>query len=66
MIYQTSSYEVLDNICFKHYGSEKYVKEVLKANRFLADLGAVMPPRTKITLPVLSKDNEKKRIALWD
>lgn len=67
-VYQTRKNDVLDRICFKHYGHTKgTVEAVLEANPGLADKGAVLPSGILITLPMLPEAESKKpSIRLWD
>ena len=66
MVYETSYPELLDAICFKHYGRENAVEQVLHANRFLAERGSVIPQGVKIILPKAEQQKIRKTIALWD
>ena len=53
--YRTRDGDMLDWICWKHYGqTEGAVEAVLDANPHLADLGPVYEAGTLITLPELS------------
>lgn len=59
--------DVLDQVCRRHLGSEKYVEEVLALNPRLADLGPVYAAGVMINLPELSATPTRtvKRIRLW-
>lgn len=66
-IYRTSQGDTLDFICWKYYGQQSgAVEAVLLANPRLADLGAVIPANTVITMPDLPKPaSEAQPIRLW-
>ena len=65
--YNTREGDVLDWICWKHYGTQKGVAEaVLNANHGLADLGDVLPAGVKILLPELALPKAEQVIRLWD
>lgn len=65
--YRTRDGDVLDDICWKHYGKQsKAVEIVLEANRDLADYGKIMPAGIVITLPELPPIPKKQPIRLWD
>ncbi|WP_349357170.1 tail protein X [Vibrio parahaemolyticus] len=57
---------MIDAICWRHYGRENAVTEVLKANPGLADRGAVLPSGIQITLPDLPTPVAKESASLWD
>lgn len=64
--YITKDGDVLDAICFKYYGSTiGVVEKVLKANRHLAELGAIFNANVKIILPDLAQKIEPESIKLW-
>jgi len=68
-LYTTVDGDVLDHICWRHYGREYRTTEaVLAANRNLASLGPVLPAGTKIQLPVISQPKRAitQRIRLFD
>ncbi len=67
MIYTTVDGDILDAICFRHYGSAaRYiVEQVLVANHGLADRGVVYEAGLKIILPELAIKQEQ-RLELWD
>jgi phage tail protein X len=66
-IYTTRQGEMLDHICHKFYGDESgTVEKVLEVNPGLADLGPILPPRTKITLPAIERDTSADLVTLWD
>lgn len=57
--------EVLDAVCFKYYGHENAVEQVLEANRHLAANGTRLTAGTIIELPDLPEP-EKTTVSLWD
>ena len=65
IVYKTRDGDMLDAICFEHYGTELAVVSVLNANVGLADLGPVYSSGVDIILPdvELPKDEEA---SLWD
>ncbi|EJL7016348.1 tail protein X [Vibrio cholerae] len=64
--YRTREGDVLDRICWRHYGRENAVVEVMKANPGLADYGAVLPSGLQITLPDIAPESRPEANALWD
>jgi len=65
--YRCSDGDMLDEICFRHYGrSSGAVEAVLEANPGLADKGPVLAVGTQILLPDLAESNEAKTVKLWD
>ena len=65
--YRSSQGDTLDYICWKFYGQQSgAVEAVLLANPGLADLGAVLPENTALTLPDLPEPaSEVQPIRLW-
>lgn len=57
--------EVLDALCFRHYGHGRALETVLAANPNLADIGSILPAGTVLELPETSA-TPKKRTQLWD
>lgn len=66
MNYRTREGDMIDAICWRHYGRESAVTEVLKANPGLADVGPVLPSGLEITLPDLATPVAKEAFYLWD
>ena len=70
MLYSTKQDDVLDEICFKHYGFTcEIVEKVLSLNPHLADKGTHYEIGISIFLPPLTKDDLQKpkdEISLWD
>ena len=65
VVYTTQKGDILDYICWKHYGTDEYIEEVLKANPSIAEYGYEFPAGVKIELPVIEKA-DKVEIQLWD
>lgn len=66
MTYRTGRAELLDAVCFAHYGNRpKAVEAVLDANPGLARHGPVLPEGLDITLPDLGPAAEAPRVTLW-
>lgn len=65
--YRTRDGDMLDAICFRHYGrSSGAVEAVLEANTGLADKGPVLAAGELIVLPDLPESFEQKTVKLWD
>lgn len=62
--YITKSGDMLDQICYYHYGSERYIVKVLEANPSLSDNQIVLRAGVTIYLPEITIP-EKIRIRLW-
>ncbi|MCP4100327.1 MAG: phage tail protein [Lentisphaerae bacterium] len=65
MQYRTNDNDMLDEVCFKYYGRESAVVDVLEANPHLADLGCRLTAGLIIELPDLP-EVEQNTISLWD
>lgn len=66
-LYRTKEHDMLDWICWKHYGFQSGAVEiVLTANPELAAWGSVLPAGLLITLPEIKKATAKPTIKLWD
>ena len=66
-IYTTIGYEMLDEICYRIYGSELgTLEKVLAANPLLADMPFMLPEGVPVILPDLTQPSIKKEIKLWD
>lgn len=65
-IYRTRDGDVLDRICYEHYGRENAVIDVLNANKGLVEKGAILPSGVEITLPDLVVPVADKGASLWD
>jgi len=65
-VYVTRAGDVLDNICYKHYGSTSgVVEKVLEANRGLADKGPIFDTGIQIILPVVESIQTNEVVRLW-
>ncbi len=66
MLYNTRAGDVLDWICWRHYGQRpRAVELVLEANPGLAEVGPLLPRGIKILLPSLPYE-AKGEVSLWD
>lgn len=64
--YRTKEGDVLDRVCWKHYGAQAgAVEAVLEANTNLAEHGEVLPAGLEIVLPDLVLPETEKLIRLW-
>jgi phage tail protein X len=64
VIYTTKEGDVLDWICYKHYGTTSVLKQVLAANPDLTD--EKLPAGIAVKLPYISSiKNSKTEIKLW-
>lgn len=71
VIYITKEGDMVDLICFRHYGHTVGTTEkVLAANPGLAELGPVPPKGTEIVLPDLGAPEQQppvqETVRLWD
>lgn len=65
--YRTNEGDVLDDICWRHYGVQSgAVETVLDANRGLADKGPIFPAGVEILLPELKPVIEVQSVKLWE
>jgi len=66
--YVTRQGDVLDLVCYRHYGRRSGVVErVLDHNRDLAGLGPILPIGTVIILPTIPLEaTPAATIKLWD
>lgn len=65
-LYRTRDGDVLDLICWLHYGRRDGAAEaVLDANPGLADLGPIYTTGTLITLPDLDAPAPEPLLRLW-
>jgi phage tail protein X len=63
--YLTGRGEVLDEICLAAYARTDVIADVLDANPGLADLGPVLPYRTRVILPDLPAPSAAPVVRLW-
>lgn len=61
----TKDGDMLDALCWRHYGREDVVPAVLEANPALAARPPMLPAGLRVTLPDLPDPAEKKEIRLW-
>lgn len=67
MQYRTKDGDMLDAICFTHYGHTNGTTEaVLEANPGLSEYGPLLPAGILITLPTLETPAKQDTISLWD
>ncbi|WP_174516834.1 MULTISPECIES: tail protein X [unclassified Wolbachia] len=65
--YITRENEMLDYICFKHYGySSGAVEIVLEENPGLVDYGSFLPAGLKIRLPRIQEQLKKSKLKVWE
>ncbi|MDR2107137.1 MAG: tail protein X [Holosporaceae bacterium] len=63
--YQTKEGDVLDWICWKHYGTTAVFEQVLAANPTLTD--EKLSAGTTVNLPFIgSISNKRNEVRLWD
>lgn len=66
-IYRTKENDMLDWICWKHYGFQSGAVEiVLKHNQELAESGSFLPAGLLIKLPPIQKTSLKATVKLWE
>jgi phage tail protein X len=65
-IYRTRDGDVLDRICYAHYGYESAVVDVLTENKGLVELGVILPSGIEIILPDLTAPVADSGVNLWD
>ncbi|MDG7056551.1 MAG: tail protein X [Wolbachia endosymbiont of Penenirmus auritus] len=64
--YSTKENDMLDYICWKHYGfTSGAVEIVLEENPGLAEYGSFLPAGLKIKLPVIEKPLQKSTLKIW-
>ena len=63
-IYTTNGGEMLDDICYRHYGDERQIDNVMRENPGIEQLPFLLPAGVEIKLPDMKKP-EKKRVTLW-
>jgi phage tail protein X len=67
IIYRTKDGDVIDWICWKHYGfTSGSLEEVLKINPKVTEYDGHLPEGLLINLPEISKENPTKQVKLWD
>lgn len=66
IVYKTKDGDVLDDICFKHYGhTNGTVEKVLEANRFLGFEPPILKAGLSIILPEISERKTTETVRLW-
>jgi phage tail protein X len=67
IIYRTKDGDIIDWICWKHYGfTSGAVEIVLRNNPFLCEYDDFLPAGLFINLPEIEKSNFAKTVKLWD
>lgn len=65
--YRTSDGDMIDWICWKHYGRQSNAVEVvLAANPGIADYGETLPANVIIELPEIELPESEDIVRLWD
>ena len=66
--YITKPNDVLDAVCYAHYGVEGHTEKVLAANPGIADHGTHLPEGVVVRLPALqtSAPLVAQTVSLWD
>jgi phage tail protein X len=62
----TKDKDILDALCYKHYGREALVPQVLEANPHLAKLPVLLPAGVLVYLPDIEEQQEKPEVRLWE
>ena len=62
----TKDGDMLDALCWRHYGREDVVPDVLEANPALAGKPPMLEAGLRVMLPNLPEPAEKREIRLWD
>ena len=62
--YITSGGEMLDEICFAHYGNDNQSDNVLRANKGLEQQPFIFPPGVEVLLPE-QEEVKEKGVTLW-
>ena len=65
LTYSTRDRDVLDNICWAHYGTLACLEQLLEYNAHVAEYGCILPRGVEIKLPAFKLTTEKG-IQLWD
>ncbi|MDC9821971.1 tail protein X [Pectobacterium punjabense] len=59
--------DTLDALCYRHYGrTQGAVEVVLATNPGLAELGAILPHGTAVTLPDIAAAPVRESVQLWE
>lgn len=66
-VYVTKDGDMLDDICWKHYGrTSGAVEKVIEANPHLATAPLQLVANVSVTLPDIAKESEETLTNLWD
>ncbi|XMA30466.1 tail protein X [Wolbachia endosymbiont of Tetranychus urticae] len=66
MYYLAKENDILDYICWKHYGfTSGAVEIVLEENPGLSEYGSFLPAGLKIKLPIIEKPLQKSILKIW-
>nr|WP_237342972.1 tail protein X [Wolbachia endosymbiont of Folsomia candida] len=67
MVYLAKENEMLDLICWRHYGfTDGVVELVLETNPGLAEYGSFLPAGLKIKLPVIQEPLKRSTLKIWE
>jgi phage tail protein X len=67
MIYKTRQNDVIDWICWRHYGfTSGAVEQVIRANPGIAEYDDFLPEGLLVNLPTVDKQTFVKQVRLWD
>jgi phage tail protein X len=67
VVYKTKQLEVIDWICWKHYGfTSGSVEHVIRENPEIAEYDDYLPEGLLVNLPEISKEKSVKQVKLWD
>lgn len=65
--YRTKQHDVIDWICWKHYGfTAGSVEQIIQVNPEIAEYDDFLPEGLLIKLPGIDKQSSVKQIKLWD
>ena len=64
MVIKTKSGETFDSICYKQYGSSKYLGELLKANPQHLET-FIFPANIELILPEIELEKAKTNLPSW-
>ena len=67
IFYRTKENDIVDNICYKHYGFTcGAVESILKENPEIVQYDDFLPSGLSINLPDIKNKTAPKTIKLWD
>jgi phage tail protein X len=64
--YRTKDNDMIDDICYRHYGYESALTAVLEANPALAEQPDHLPAGLIINLPTIAPPENTQTLSLWD